>query len=830
MPTTQDGRSLQLSTPLGKDYLLANHFTCTEGLNQLFHIQLDLLHEESVEGFEPTAIDAKKLLGNQMVLVAVQADGEQRFFHGMCNLFTQTSRNVRFSEYRAELVPKVWLLTQVSQSRIFQQKTVPDIIKEVLKDFDFTSELQAAYEQRNYCVQYRESDWDFISRLMEEEGIYYFFEHSENEHKLILADSPASHRDCPGMASVTYALERSESAEDWAPAIYSWQMGDRLLTGKVQLRDFNLELPTNRLEADQLSMFSVGPNKELEVYDHPGGYARKFDGIDPGGGLQPGELNKIFPDRERITKIRQQEIDVDYVVFIGSGNCAPLTAGHRFEFKDHPIGAYNASYVLTQVHHDSEQSPAYISDELVHDGYRSTFACIKHGAGGPPYRPPRKTRKPYIRGSQTAFVVGPPGEEIFTDKYGRVKVQFHWDRHGQVDNRSSCWVRVAQPWAGNLWGSMFIPRIGMEVKVEFLEGDPDQPIITGCVYNAANMPPYTLPDNKTRSVLKTNSSKGGGGFNEFRIEDKKGGEQIFVHAEKNMDIRVKNDCMETILHDRHLIVDSDQFEEVRKDKHLKVKYNHNEDIGGTMSLKIGVDHQEKVGTAYNLDAGTSVHIKAGTSAVIEAGTMLTLKVGGNFVNINSGGVFIKGTMVMINSGGAAGSGPGASPEAPKAPKEADKADAGQRLPPQQQMRPPRPPNFAAAAASIQAVRLEDNVPAPPRGAPPAFPERRDGLMAHGQAQAEEARAEAQAAPPSAYIQPPGQGSNYVEPPVGEAPAAPSQPAPASQYVQPPGQGSNYVEPPVGEPPAPPAAQPAEGISPQGSSYLQGAQYSTPLIG
>ena len=867
MATSQDGRSLQLSTPLGEDYLLANHFTCSEGLNELFHMKLDLLHEEPVEGFEPTAIDAKKLLGSHMVLAAVQADGKQRFFHGMCIQFTQTSRNERFSEYRAEVVPKVWLLTQKSQSRIFQQMNVPDIITKVLAGFEFKNELQETYEPRNYCVQYRETDWDFISRLMEEEGIFYYFVHTESEHKLVLADTPASHRDCPGMASVTYALERSESEEDWTPAIYTWQMDDRLMTGKVHLRDFNFELPTNRLEADHQSKFTVGQNKDLEIYDHPGGYARKFDGIDPGGGLQANELNKIFSDRERTTTIRQQEIDVDYTVFIGSGNCAPLTAGHRFEFIDHPIGAYNVSYVLTSVHHESIQSPAYISDELVHDGYRSTFACIKHGAGAAPYRPPRKTPRPYVHGSQTAIVVGPPGEEIFTDKYGRVKVQFHWDRHGNYDNRSSCWLRVAQPWAGNLWGSMSIPRIGMEVKVEFLEGDPDQPIITGCVYNAANMPPYVLPDNKTRSVLKTNSTKGGGGFNEFRIEDKKGEEQIFVHAEKNMDIRVKNDSMETIMHDRHLIVESEQFEEVRKDKHLKVKYNHNEDIGGTMSLKIGVSHEEKVGTAFNVDAGTAVHIKAGTSAVIEAGAMLTLKVGGNFVNINSGGVFIKGTMVMINSGGAAGSGAGANPEAPKAPKEADKAEAGQRVGPQRSMPPPAPPNFAASAASIQAVRLEDNISAPAPGPPPAFPERFGQLMMHGTLQAEAARVEAQAAPALPYIQPPADvaqqpgpaPSAYIEP---SANAAPPAPAP-SAYIQPPGQDAappsasappaqvnyiepaigeappppapaspvNYIEAPVGDAPAPPAPpQPAEGISPQGASYLQGAQYSTPLIG
>ena len=209
------------------------------------------------------------------------------------------------------------------------------------------------------------------------------------------------------------------------------------------------------------------------------------------------------------------------------------------------------------------------------------------GSGAPPFRPPRKTPKPIIQGIQTAFVVGPAGEEIFTDKYGRVKVQFHWDREGQVDAKSSCWVRVAQIWAGNKWGTMFIPRIGMEVIVHFLEGDPDQPIITGCVYNPQAMPPYTLPDEKTKSTIKSNSSKGGGGFNEFRFEDKKGSEQIFIHAEKNQDIRVKNDCMETILHDRHLIVENDQLENSQKRQTREVVGgDHNEKVDGSSIARV----------------------------------------------------------------------------------------------------------------------------------------------------------------------------------------------------------------------------------------------------
>jgi type VI secretion system secreted protein VgrG len=313
-----------------------------------------------------------------------------------------------------------------------------------------------------------------------------------------------------------------------------------------------------------------------------------------------------------------------------------------------------------------------------------------------PFRAARTTAKPTINGPQTATVVGPAGEELWTDKYGRVKVQFHWDRYGRKDENSSCWIRVAQSLAGKKWGAFGLPRIGQEVVVQFLEGDPDRPIITGCVYNADYMPPYGLPDEKTKLTFKTCSSKGGGGFNEIRLEDKKGEEQIFIHGEKNQDTRIKNDAFEWIGNDRHLIVVNDQYEkvenhkhltvtgnqleEVSGDKHQKVKGDHNQKIDGTLSIEAGMDMQERVGTKHALDAGTEIHLKAGMKVVIEAGMQLTLKVGGNYITIDPMGVSIQGTMLKLNSGGSAGSGSGSSPDspqAPTAPQEADTAQAGE---------------------------------------------------------------------------------------------------------------------------------------------------------
>lgn len=699
MPTTQEGRLLKLKTPLADDFLMIKRLRSSEGISQLFRYELEILHEEDEIGDAPTLVDPQQLLGKEMSVTVAQSDGSERFFNGICVDFTQGNRNERFSKYRAELVPQFWLLTQNSQSRIFQQLSVPEILKKVLQGMDVTYEIQGTFEPRNYCVQYRESDFNFASRLMEEEGIFYYFEHTADSHRMIIANTPGSHRECPTKAQIPFRLNIAADQEEWSGCVRSWQAANKLRAGKFTLRDHNFELPDKNLEKEQLSRFNIGGNQNLEIYDYPGGYAKRFDGIDPGGGEQPAKMAKVAQDGERTVGIRQEEIDVAYKGSPGTSDCCAMTAGYRFQLTEHPNPVDNRNHVLVSVRSEAVQSPSYISEEPVDKAYMVSFLTIPQGEGQAPFRPARHAIKPIVHGSQTATVVGPSGEEIFTDKYGRVKVQFRWDREGRGDASSSCWVRVVQTWAGKKWGTMFIPRIGMEVVVDFLEGDPDQPIISGCVYNADAMPPYTLPDEKTKSTMKTNSSKGGDGFNELRFEDKKGSEQIFIHAEKNQDIRVKNDCMELIKRDRHLIIERDQFEKVKTDKHLQVGGDHNEKIGGSMSIKIGADLQEKITSNYAVDAGSGVHIKGGSTVVVEAGTSLTLKVGGNFININPGGIFIKGTMVMLNSGGAAGSGAGASPDAPKDPLEADNAEPGTNPKPP----PPNSPKSASQLGPLAAM-------------------------------------------------------------------------------------------------------------------------------
>lgn len=705
MAITQDGRLMKLATPqLADDFLLVKRLRVREGLSQLFRIELELLHEETAEGNAATPVDPQALLGQPMSLIAGNPDNVHRFFHGICVDFSQGNRNTRFSKYKAELVPAVWLLTQRSRSRIFQQRPVREILATVFEGFNVNYELQGKYEPRNYCVQYNESDWDFASRLMEEEGIFYYFRHTEDAHILVVADTPQSQRVCPTYDRLPFTTDLSTVTENWVGGVQTWRVDNRLRSGKYTLWDYNFELPTANLAAEQLSRFTIGQNQNLEIYDYPGEYAKRFDGIDPGGGERAADLQKIFEDRQRTVAIRQQEIDVAYKNIYATSGAYSLTAGHRFTLENHPNSENNGQYVIVSQQIEAVQTPGYVSDDQVSNPYVVNLVCIPHGSNAAPFRPLRQTPKPVIHGSQTAVVVGPASEEIFTDKYGRVKVQFHWDREGQKNATSSCWIRVATPWAGNRWGAVHIPRIGMEVIVNFMDGDPDQPIITGAVYNPNTMPPYELPQNKTRSTLKSSSSKGDKGFNEIRFEDKTGEEQIFIHAEKDEDIRVNHDCMETIGHDRHLTVENSQFEKINSDKHLTVAGDHNESIGSNMSLKVGMDQHEKIGKNYAIDAGMGVHIKAGVSAVIEAGVTLTIKVGGNSISLTPAGIFIQGTLVMINSGGAPGTGSGCSPASPTAPKAADDGKPGRPAAKPKLNPPPPKPKLKLKKSTVKASK------------------------------------------------------------------------------------------------------------------------------
>jgi type VI secretion system secreted protein VgrG len=658
MPNTQDGRFMAVNTPLGKDVLLLDVFAGKEAISQLFHFKLGMLAEDA------TKVSFDKLLG-QKVTVTFQND-PKRYFNGIINRLSQGQRvrgldeNSLLVRFEAELVPQAWLLTKNVQNRIFQQKSVPDILKLVLTgiDCDFSG-IQGTFEQRDYCVQYRESDFDFASRLMEEEGIYYFFKHSDGAHKMVLANTPQGHADVPGPTTIKYEEEHGAARQD--ERVSQWVKTQEIRYAKQTLRDHCFELPDDNLEAAEPVVetvqsgtvshkFKLGANSSLENYDFPGRYAQRFDGIAPGGGEQASDVQKIFKDNGRTAKIRIQEEATPGLVIVAHSDCRTLTSGHKFTLAEHFDA--NGSYVLTEVEHKANIEGSYAQQTHKGEketGYANTFHCIPAAL---PFRPQRKTPKSHVDGTQTAVVVGPSGEEIFTDKYGRVKVQFFWDRQGKKDQTSSCWVRVGTLWAGKQWGAIHIPRIGQEVIVAFEEGDPDQPIIVGSVYNAAMMPPYELPKNKTQSGLKSRSSLKGGtdDFNELRLEDKKGSEEIYFHAQKDFNRVVENN--DTLKVGSNKADDGSQTIEVYKDRTETVKTG-NEKVTIEQGKRT---HKVQADDTLSVEQGNrDVTVKQGNHSTkvslgkdtTEAMQSIELTVGSNSIKIDQTGITIKGMMVSI---------------------------------------------------------------------------------------------------------------------------------------------------------------------------------------
>ncbi len=670
MPHSQEHRIIRIETPLGRDVLLLQAFSGREGISQPFHFIVQLLSENHSIAF-------KDIIGKQVTISIQHAGDDKRHWNGFVSRFSCVGGDNRFSYYRAEIVPWLWFLTRTADCQIFQQKTIPEIVKKVFQDHgfqDFQDRTQGSYPQREYVVQYRETAFNFVSRLMEECGIFYFFEHSGNTHKLVFADKPQTHKNCPVQHKVRFNFSPGAPllSED---VVLGWDAGQELKPGKYALTDYNFQTPNTSLMANVQTVAEIGGNTKYEIYDYPGIHINKSEG-------------------DNLTKVRMEEEEALHHLITGSGNCRSFAPGYKFHLGEHSRRDMNGDYLLTELTHSASVGESYSgSGGNSQETYSNHFTCIPFSV---PFRPQRVTPKPVVQGLQTAVVVGPAGEEIYPDKYGRVKVQFFWDRLGKKNENSSCWVRVSQPWAGKNWGAVSIPRIGQEVIVDFLEGDPDRPIITGRLYNDDQMPTYPLPDHKTRTTFMSRSTKGGGSanYNELRFEDKKGSEQIFINAEKDMDHRVENDSREFIGNDRSLIVKHDQKEKVEGEQHIQIVKDRNEKVGGdaslditgnqndkvgqNMSLQVGQNLQEKSGMNYAHEAGMEIHLKAGMNVVIEAGLQLTIKASGGFINIGPAGVAIQGTLVLINSGGAAGAGSGSSPTDPKAPKDPDQADDGSK--------------------------------------------------------------------------------------------------------------------------------------------------------
>ncbi|MEN6426758.1 MAG: type VI secretion system tip protein VgrG [Phycisphaerales bacterium] len=669
MAKTQQHRQVAVETPLGEDVLLLVNMWGSEQLGRPFEFQLELASENS-------QIKFSDIVGQNVTVRLERPDGSTRYFNGFVSRFTQVSSNRDGARYSATVVPWLWFLTRTADCRIFQAMTVPDIVKQVFRDAgfsDFEVVLTETYQTWEYCVQYRETAFNFVSRLMEQEGIYCFFRHENGRHILVLADSPSAHKPCEGYNKISCQFSGTPVSKQ--EYISEWVVETRIQPGSCSLNAFDFKNTKKDLHA-RAQIQREHDGADFDVYDYSTDYTEAQDG-------------------ESYARRRIEELHSQYEVATATSDARGLCAGGTFTLADHPRKDQNREWLIVGANYTISQAEFSSGGSA-----ESVYSCSLTAIGSTePFRAARVTSKPTIPGPQTALVVGPSGEEIHTDEYGRVKVQFHWDRYGKADDNSSCWIRVAQVWAGRQWGAIYTPRVGQEVIVEFLDGDPDHPIITGRVYNGQAMPPYGLPANKTISTLKSNTTKGGGGFNEIRFEDKKGEEQLFIHAQKNEDIRVKSDCYEWIGNNRHLVVKKDQIEHVENNRHETVDMDHIEKIGKdrhldvkgkeckqvkqALSLKVGQKGDEKFGTNYALEAGQSMHLKAGMTLVIEAGTGITLKCGGNSVVIDPSGVTLKGMSVVldgtttrINSGpgSPAGSGAGCSPMTPSAPSDAEEAD------------------------------------------------------------------------------------------------------------------------------------------------------------
>jgi type VI secretion system secreted protein VgrG len=572
-------------TPLGPDVLLLENLNGEEAISQPFEFQLEMLSLND-------SISASDLIRKPVHIEFDLAEGGLRVIHGWVSQFIQRGRRHYFTQYYARIRPWPWFLSLWKDCRIFQNLTVRGIIELIFSEHnctDFRFNLYHSYPKREYCVQYRESCFDFISRLLEQEGIFYYFEHTAEKHVLVLTDDNAGCTPCPGQASARVSAIAESVLED--DVVTELEHTVRAGTGQVTLNDYNFKNPSQSLKVN------VAGQDPEEIYDYPGEYEDRDDG-------------------DRYARIRLEEQEMPDTIVRGVGNCRAFIAGYKFDLKDHYRRDFNTSYIITRLR-ISVASNAFQTDANPREDYTNRFETIPASV---PHRPLRLTPVPVIAGVQTAVVVGPKKEEIYSDNYGRVKVQFNWDRKGTKDEKSSCWLRVSQEWAGKNWGAVYIPRIGQEVVVDFLEGDPDKPIVTGRVYNAEQMPPYSLPANQTQSGVKTRSSKGGGtsNYNEFRFEDLKDNELILLHAEKDLQTEVEHDETRTVGHDRTTTITNDETKTITT---------------GNESIELQQGNQ-----TTKVDLG---------SIDTEAMQTITLKVGQSSIVLDQGGVTIKGLQIQI---------------------------------------------------------------------------------------------------------------------------------------------------------------------------------------
>ena len=618
-------------------------FSGREAISQPFAFELELVSERP-------DLDLESLL-HQSAFLALSQTGNG--IHGQIYRIAQGESGKRLTRYHVTLRPQLAYLAHRTNQRIFQHLTVEKIIGQVLEEHGIQAnayqfQLGSIYPEREYCVQYDESDLHFVQRLCEEEGIHYHFQHSDQGHVLVFGDDQTPF---PKLAPTAYQQDSGLVADK--PVIKRFGVRVETRTSRVTRRDYDFEKPKLLMEADAKSEFVP----DLEDYDYPG----------------------RFVERERGKHLSQRALERhrhDFELAQGESDQTLLVSGHFLAFTDHPRPSWNDLWLLTEIHHEGKQPQVLEESVIEHgeadngfqQGYRNRFSATPWTV---PYRPNLEHPKPRILGSQSAVVTGPAGEEIHCDQYGRVKVQFFWDREGQADDKTSCWLRVSSSWAGDRYGAIAIPRIGMEVLVTFLEGDPDQPLVTGCLYHKEHVVPYDLPANMTRTVFKTLSSPGGGGYNEIRIEDKKGEEQIYIHAERDWDENIEHDQKIRIGNERHDTVEANSYSEFKAEEHRTTHLDRKSEVKANDHLTVGNNQHIKIGTGQFINAGSEIHLSSGQKVVLEAGSELTFKAAGSFIKLDGSGITMVGPIIKFNSGGGPGSGSGAAPVLPGKVKAAD---------------------------------------------------------------------------------------------------------------------------------------------------------------
>ncbi|UJF20494.1 type VI secretion system Vgr family protein [Shewanella sp. OMA3-2] len=611
LKATQKNNIISITTPLGKDTLYLTHFTATEAMSQLFSISASMFTVG-------TQINLENLVGKNVCITLrnAQSAGAVRYFHGVVSHIESAGMRTAASDvaedyidYQAVIVPRAALMKKRTNCRIFQNKSVIDILTDLFGQHgvSFQNKTTRSYPQYEYCVQYLESDLDFISRLLQQEGIFYFFDHSLSDHKLVLADDITAYNACDEAQVRCFSGHLAESH------VSHWQGGMSMVSGGFMNKGYDYTQP-KKFPSGSNTKASLPEQKTLEVFEY----------------LGESEFNKRS---QPVANNQLEACQKDMNKCSGQSDCRSFTVGKFFTFKDHENSSYKGKSFLVSALRTSATQPNQSGASQSGSGsvYQNDFECVPNTIA---YRSTAQLRKPLINGVQTAVVTGEPGDEQHIDKFGRVKVQFHWDREGEFNSKSSCWIRVAQSWAGNKWGAFFFPRVGQEVLVEFINGDPDQPIISGAVYNADLMPPYALPSKKTQSGIKSHSTKDGGAdnFNELRFDDEKGKELLFFQAEKDHQLNVKND----------------QKDKVGNDRFTDITNNDNGKVGNDRKVEISNNDTVKVGKVLNIEAGNEIVIKTG-SASIKMSSDGSISIEGTNIKIKGTDIKVNGTSIALKA-------------------------------------------------------------------------------------------------------------------------------------------------------------------------------------